>query len=403
MCSGGGTYGDLVVALDQLGAVDLAELPDAALADQLRELTAQASRLQAEILRTTAVFDGRGGGADDGAASTASWLRGRCRLSSREAAGQVRLARALHRRLPATADALAAGSITVAHARVLADGIRDLPDGVVADGEPTLLGAARDVDPRHFAEVVARWRAYVAPDLFERDAEHQHERRHLYASATIGGVVDVKGMLDAEGGAVLLAALSALAGAGGGDDTRTAAERRADALVELARRALDSGDLPDSGGERPHLNVTVDLTTLTSSQGLAELDWTGPVSPTTGLRIACDAAISRVLLAGESQPLDVGRRTRTISAAMRRALVARDRHCRFTECDRPPSWCDGHHVVSWAHGGDTALPNLILLCRRHHKFVHDKHLVITRHPDGSVTFRPPDDHPDRRHAPPEAA
>jgi len=259
------------------------------------------------------------------------------------------------------------------------------------------------VDPRHFAEVVARWRAYVAPDLFERDAEHQHERRHLYASATIGGVVDVKGMLDAEGGAVLLAALSALAGAGGGDDTRTAAERRADALVELARRALDSGDLPDSGGERPHLNVTVDLTTLTSSQGLAELDWTGPVSPTTGLRIACDAAISRVLLAGESQPLDVGRRTRTISAAMRRALVARDRHCRFTECDRPPSWCDGHHVVSWAHGGDTALPNLILLCRRHHKFVHDKHLVITRHPDGSVTFRPPDDHPDRRHAPPEAA
>ena len=384
---------ELTAALDRVSAEPLAELPNAALAERLGALTAHASRLQAEILRATASFDDHGGAADDGAATTAAWLRGRCRLGGRAASRQVHLARDLHRRLPMTAAALAAGTITPAHARAMADGARDLPDQVVLDGEAALLDAAptstRCSSPRSWPGGGPT----STPNSSSDDAERQRERRHLYAAVTYGGVVDIKGMLDTEGGATVLAALSALAGPGGGDDARTAAQRRADALVELARRALDCADLPESGGEKPHVNVTVDIQTLTSGDGNADLDWTGPIPAETALRLACDAGISRVLLAGDSQPLDIGRRTRTIPPALRRALTIRDRHCQYPACDRPAAWCDGHHARHWANGGDTALPNLILLCRFHHTYVHDKHLTITRDPEGTVTFHPPDTSP----------
>lgn len=89
-------------------------------------------------------------------------------------------------------------------------------------------------------------------------------------------------------------------------------------------------------GERPHVTVTVDFTTLTGGPGSAQLDWAGPVSAATALRLACDAGVSRVLTRGASEPLDVGRRTRVVSAGMRRALVVRDKGCRFPGCDRPP-------------------------------------------------------------------
>ena len=88
-------------------------------------------------------------------------------------------------------------------------------------------------------------------------------------------------------------------------------------------------------------------------------------------RVACDASVSRVLTLGASEPLDVGRRTAVVPAPMRRAVVVRDVHCRFPGCDRPPPWCDAHHIRHWAHGGATALWNLVLMCRRHHRLVHE--------------------------------
>jgi hypothetical protein len=123
------------------------------------------------------------------------------------------------------------------------------------------------------------------------------------------------------------------------------------------------------------------------SSSMSELDHVGPVSPETAKRIACDSSVMRVVMAGRSEPLDVGRRTPVAPPAMRRAVIVRDRHCRFPSCDRPHSWCDAHHVVHWADGGPTALPNLLLLCRRHHRLLHDRGGFRLELLDGRPVFR----------------
>src|SRR5207247_9367958 len=130
-------------------------------------------------------------------------------------------------------------------------------------------------------------------------------------------------------------------------------------------------DRPTIAGERPHLSVIVDLAALQGRAGLrSDLEHVGSVHPELVRRVACDASVSRVLTLGASEPLDVGRRTAVVPAPMRRALIVRDAHCRFPGCDRPPPWCDAHHVRHWADGGPTALSNLVLMCRAHHRLVH---------------------------------
>src|SRR5512143_3573074 len=133
----------------------------------------------------------------------------------------VRLARELDRRLPATAAALAAGQISVGHADVLARGTADLADQVVAAGEPTLLDAARTLTPYQLRAAVTHWRAHVAPEQADQDFADQQDRRRLHLSPSIDGLVIVDGVLDAAGGNTVLTAISALAGPGGGIDTRT--------------------------------------------------------------------------------------------------------------------------------------------------------------------------------------
>jgi hypothetical protein len=122
----------------------------------------------------------------------------------------------------------------------------------------------------------------------------------------------------------------------------------------------------------------------------SEMDHVGPVNPAIARRITCDSGISRVVMAGRSEPLDVGRCTPLVPTAMRRAVVVRDRGCRFPGCDRPQAWCDAHHMVHWADGGPTALQNLVLLCRRYHRMVHQHQGFKLRLEDGRAVFRRPD-------------
>jgi len=261
----------------------------------------------------------------------------------------------------------------------------------------------------------------------------------------------VDGDLDPESGESLLTALRAIMDAesrGGGDDPRSPAQRRADALAEICRQWLDHSGRPSLGGERPHVSITVDVEALRApdagsspggsppppgagpstahgappsgaspsanallpprgaasaanappappsgerrAAGTAELDHTGPVHPELARRIACDASIMRVVMAGRSEPLDVGRRTPVVPAPMRRAVILRDGHCRFPGCDRPQTWCDAHHVVHWADGGPTAVGNLVLLCRRHHRMLHEPGGFRLRLEDARAVFRRPD-------------
>jgi hypothetical protein len=116
----------------------------------------------------------------------------------------------------------------------------------------------------------------------------------------------------------------------------------------------------------------------------------GPVRSELARRLACDASLMRVVMNGRSEPLDVGRRTPVVSAAIRRAVIVRDRGCRFPGCDRPQAWCDAHHVVHWADGGPTSLANLLLLCRRHHGMVHRSGGFGLELLEGRPVFRRPD-------------
>jgi hypothetical protein len=130
------------------------------------------------------------------------------------------------------------------------------------------------------------------------------------------------------------------------------------------------------------------------------MDHAGPVPGEVARRVACDASVMRVVMAGTSEPLDVGRRTALISAALRRAVIIRDGHCRFPGCDRPHTWCDAHHVVHWADGGPTSLENLMLLCRRHHRLIHRHGGFRLDVEDGRPVFRRPDGSPLEGRAPP---
>ena len=211
-------------------------------------------------------------------------------------------------------------------------------------------------------------------------------------------MVRVDGDLDPEAGETLLTALRAVMDAGSRngshDDDRTPPQRRADALHEICRQWLDLSDRPTVAGERPHVTVTVDARALTdASSGAGDLDHVGAVDVAVAHRLSCDASLMRVVLAGRSQPLDVGRRTPVVPPAIRRAVILRDGTCRFPGCARPHTWCDAHHIVHWADGGSTSLDNLLLLCRRHHGMIHQRQgfrldleegVPIFRRSDGTV-------------------
>jgi len=187
-------------------------------------------------------------------------------------------------------------------------------------------------------------------------------------------MVRLDGDLDPESGAVVITALGSLAEPQALDpeDRRSPAQRRADALVEICRRHLDSSNRPQVGGERPHLLVNCDLATLQGRGGqFVDLD-TGPISLEAVRRLACDAAITPMITRPGSEPLTAGRRTRVIPSSLRRALNLRDGGCTHPGCDTPARWCDAHHLVHWAEGGPTALSNLRLLCRRHHRIAHQQ-------------------------------
>ena len=155
-------------------------------------------------------------------------------------------------------------------------------------------------------------------------------------------------------------------------DELTAAQRRADALVSIAEIALRSGKLPVTGGVKPHVSVLVGLDTLQRRAGAPAAAYGFGATSTAewARRLCCDAGIARIITDPGGEPLDVGRASRTFTAAQTRAIIARDRRCTWPGCEAPPAWSDCHHIMHWADGGDTSVDNATLLCGRHHDRVH---------------------------------
>ena len=175
-----------------------------------------------------------------------------------------------------------------------------------------------------------------------------------------------------------------------GDVVRTHAQRRADALHQICTQWLGAGDRPVVAGERPHVTVTIAAEALADpSMGAGEFDHVGAVGAEVARRLACDASVMRVVLEGRSQPLDVGRRSAVVPPAIRRAVIVRDRQCRFPGCDRPHTWCDAHHVIHWADGGPTTKENGAMLCGYHHRLVHEGGWRLEWGENGELLAIPP--------------
>jgi 5-methylcytosine-specific restriction endonuclease McrA len=366
----------------------LASLSDAAVEEGFAELQRAAEQIELQRLRWLADLDRRRAFERDGFLSTTAWLITRHRLGPGAAQEQVRTARALQQ-MPVTRSAAEAGDIPVSAVRLL-PAAREVSPEAFARDEAMLIEAASIHGVRDLARVTAHWKRLAEPDGQDR----LWERRRLFASQTLGGMVRIDGDLDPETGDVVLTALGAVMDADAknrtDEDERTPAQRRADALGVVCRVWLDRADRPRLGGERPHVTVTVDLAALTDLKGAGGLDHGGAIDAHAVRRLACDASVTRVVLGPRSEPLDVGRRTPVIPPAIRRAVILRDGHCRFPGCDQPPSRCDVHHIRHWADGGPTSVANAALLCRRHHGLVHGPDGFRLQLENDGPTFRRPD-------------
>jgi Domain of unknown function (DUF222)/HNH endonuclease len=218
--------------------------------------------------------------------------------------------------------------------------------------------------------------------------EVRYQRRRLHMSRTLDGMLVEDGLYDPESARIRDAAIDAeMARDLGANDDRTLAQRRADASTNIMRLYLDRGEAGESHGVRPHVTYVLDAeTSLDASadlvaRAIAERRHHPRLSPALRDLLLCDCDISRVIVAGRSEVLDVGRATPTATAAQWKALVVRDQHCQHPGCDRPPSHCQAHHIRHWARGGPTDLDNLILLCWHHHRERH-RHDAQARAHDG---------------------
>lgn len=257
----------------------------------------------------------------------------------------------------------------------------------VSTPPPAAAGAGWGLTSRELGKAIGHTRRHLKPaDLLAEEEAAARRGRALHTRPGPGGLTEYQLTLDAEGAALIDAAVAALstpvAGPHGEPDPRRAAHRRADALLAVVQRGLEAGGtLP--GQTKAQVVVTISLADLLAQSHGAGVTGTGQVlSPEAVRRWACDAGIIPMVLGGAGQPLDVGRMKRLITDAQRTALWQRDRGCTFPGCNCPQQWCDGHHLTAWANGGKTNLDELALLCRRHHTFVHQHQLTATLTPTG---------------------
>ncbi|MGH7355912.1 MAG: DUF222 domain-containing protein, partial [Candidatus Rokuibacteriota bacterium] len=359
------------------------------LGDEIAELSAHLDAATAQLLDLIREFDAREGW-NTGFRSCAAWLSWRVGLDPGPARERVRVARALGA-LPRLAQALARGELSYAK-------VRALTRVATPETEERLLAVGRAGTAEHVERIVRSWRR-VDRQAEAREASRRHVSRALHVYQDEDGMVVVRGRLAPEVGAVLVKALEAArealylkadenvpAGTSGSGtppmDAPTMAQQQADALALLAETALHHGVDPGAPAERYQVVVHIDAPVLADpdAPGQSVLEDGARVPAGTSQRLACDA--TRVVMRHDpdGRVTEVGARTRTSPPAIRRALQHRDRGCRFPGCGLS-SFSQGHHIRHWAHGGPTTLSNLALLCRRHHRAVHEEGYQVERERD----------------------
>ncbi len=366
---------DLFSLLGRLRGRDLSGMSRNELAESVVALRKLVDWLEVEWSRRVARLEETGGIQCDGHSSTTAWLKHRCRMSGARAHRAVALSRELPA-LPFASKALETDDLSFDQIQIFTQVPDHLSEDLARD-EVDLVNAVGGMSVADTRRTVEYWKAAVDGPGCAVTAEELIEQRYLFASSTFDGMVKIDGLLDPVAGDLVLTALGAATPPPADGDSRTARQRRADALADLARSYLDRGEA--SGTEKPHVLVLTDLDALRGHGGGTHETANGHVlTPEQVRRYACDCTISRVVFGPNSEPIDIGRATRIIPASMRRALIARDRHCQHPGCDRTHRWCDAHHIRHWADGGSTALGNLKLLCRHHHTLAHSPSATTPR-------------------------
>ena len=350
-------------------AIDALEVP----VDErsLRTLLGLHDRFTAKLTAALGEADALGLWGASGATSMRAWLCD-ADLAGPDATRLARLAADVHR-LPVLRSAWIDGDLSNGQVRAISAHLtaRNLPLFVEHEAAvvPALVGLSAAETNRAMVEWAARADAVLADD---GDDGPPPVESSLHHSPTLDGRFVTNGSFDADAGNVVATALSV---ADSGDLGVAAPQRRAGALVDVCAFFLAHHTETMSPRRRPHVSLIVDAHDIADAKGwIADRDLL--LDPAAMSRVLCDCSISRVVadkVAGTvSRILDLGRSTDVVSAAQRTALAARDRHCRYPGCDRPPSWCDAHHVWWWIRGGPTDVSNLVLLCNRHHHLLHAK-------------------------------
>jgi hypothetical protein len=390
--------GELASAIDALGALaadDLFDSSDADLLDRTRALTRARNMIDAELARTVRRAECAQASEHDGLKSMRPWLRTHARQSGPAITGLIKAGR-VQEHLPAVAAACAAGQITADQVEVLAEICTPTAlDEAAAAGvdlpaiEAALVAVAVEAPYRDLQKAVGAYLAALDPDGLEPDPT---EGRSLSLVQHPDGAFTGGFTLDAVGGEKLATALESIAAKSRcAGDTRTRAQMLGDALVQLADLHLASGELPVLRTVKPHVGVLVgieDLVDPADGPGAATTGLGAAISAARARMLACDGTVTRIVIGPDSVPMDYGRTHRVVPPHLRRAVELRDQCCVFTGCEAPAWWCDVHHVLHWADGGETCLENSALLCERHHTKVHHG-FWIERDPDGRWhTYRP---------------
>ena len=339
----------------------------------------------AELLVAIAEFDDLDGWNDHGAKSIEDWVAWRCGVTLGDARHHVRIARRL-RELPEISAAFKRGELSYGQMRAIVP-------VATAEIEETLLTMARYTTATQLQRLARAYKSCL--DRIELELTNErHGGRKLAYHFDDDGFLVLSGKLEPDQGALLVAALEAAEESLSAEvpddpaaEPTTYEQRRADALIEVARAALAAPD--DARAAVPSAVIHVDVPALIDgSGGRCELAEGPAIASETARRLTCDAEI-QALYEGDGEVRDVGRKRRTVPPRMRKALEQRDVTCVFPGCDRK-KFCHGHHIVHWTHRGKTELVNLALLCPFHHRLVHEGGYSMRVESDGSFTFITPD-------------
>ncbi len=383
--------------------------------DRREQLAAEIGRLSSylyaaehRLLTLLREFDAGRGWEGLGFPSCACWLNFACGMDRVTARERMRVAHALGR-LPKVDARFASGALSYSK-------VRAITRIATEENEDYLLQIAKHGTAHHVEQLVRKFRHAKRLQDVDR-ARARHESRHLSWFFDADGCLVLKGRLPPEQGALIVKALemameadfaeqnpakddsaeSSSAAIARSAATKQSREpigmRRADALAAVAESYMNSEPVPNSTADRYQVVVHVVGARPGGRRTEPAHLHDGPgVSAETARRIACDSSLIAVQEDPDGEPLSVGRKTRSIPPAIRRALWLRDGGCRFPGCTRD-RFVDGHHIVHWADGGETSLDNLILLCRHHHRRVHEGGFACEKTASGEVLFKDRRDEP----------